>query len=107
MTIGLCNETLDFAHENFCHIKRSSCRVFIESTSGKYTMFYEKYIDLRPNDLDSLQDYALYLAKLARWKEAAEFHRGRGVGDVEDLQPRDVARHEGMVIDDHNANFIH
>ncbi|MBI9020835.1 MAG: tetratricopeptide repeat protein [Verrucomicrobia bacterium] len=34
---------------------------------------YEKYIDLRPNDLDALQDYALYLTKLARWKEAAEF----------------------------------
>ena len=34
---------------------------------------FEKYIDLRPNDLDTLQTYAIYLTKLARWKQAAEF----------------------------------
>jgi len=34
---------------------------------------FEKYIDLRPGDLDTLQTYALYLTKLARWKQAAEF----------------------------------
>ena len=34
---------------------------------------FEKYIDLRPGDLDTLQMYALYLTKLARWEEAAEF----------------------------------
>jgi len=34
---------------------------------------FEKYIDLRPADLDTLQVYALYLTKLARWEEAAEF----------------------------------
>jgi len=34
---------------------------------------FEKYIDLQPNDLDTLQTYALYLAKLSRWKEAADF----------------------------------
>ena len=34
---------------------------------------FEKYIDLQPNDLDTMQTYALYLAKLGRWKEAADF----------------------------------
>lgn len=34
---------------------------------------FEKYIDLKPNDLDTMQTYALYLAKLNRWKEAADF----------------------------------
>jgi len=34
---------------------------------------FEKYIDLRPNDLDTLQTYALYLTKLARWEQAASF----------------------------------
>lgn len=34
---------------------------------------YEKYIDLQPGDIDTMQSYALYLTKLKRWKEAAEF----------------------------------
>ncbi len=34
---------------------------------------FEKYIDLRPGDLDTLQTYALYLTRIARWKEAATF----------------------------------
>ncbi len=34
---------------------------------------FEKYIDLRPGDLDTLQTYALYLTKLARWEQAAAF----------------------------------
>ena len=34
---------------------------------------FEKYLDLRPDDLDTLQSYALYLTKLGRWKEAATF----------------------------------
>jgi len=34
---------------------------------------FEKYVDLRPGDLDTLQIYALYLTKLARWEQAAEF----------------------------------
>ena len=34
---------------------------------------FEKYIDLRPGDVDTLQTYALYLTKLARWKQAATF----------------------------------
>jgi tetratricopeptide (TPR) repeat protein len=34
---------------------------------------FEKYLDLRPNDLDTMQTYALYLTKLGRWKEAADF----------------------------------
>jgi Tfp pilus assembly protein PilF len=34
---------------------------------------YEKYLDLRPGDLDTMQSYGLYLTKLGRWKEAADF----------------------------------
>lgn len=34
---------------------------------------FEKYIDLRPADLDTLQTYALYLTRIARWQEAATF----------------------------------
>jgi tetratricopeptide (TPR) repeat protein len=33
---------------------------------------FEKYIDLQPDDLDTLQTYALYLTQLGRWKDAAE-----------------------------------
>jgi len=36
-------------------------------------LHFEKYIDLVPNDLDTLQLYALYLTELARWEEAAKF----------------------------------
>jgi Tfp pilus assembly protein PilF len=39
----------------------------------KACFHFEKYIDLQPNDLDTMQTYALYLAKLGRWKEAADF----------------------------------
>ena len=34
---------------------------------------FEKYIDLQPNDLETMQTYALYLTKIGRWKEAAAF----------------------------------
>lgn len=34
---------------------------------------FEKYIDLQPNDLDTMQTYAMYLTKLGRWKEASDF----------------------------------
>ena len=34
---------------------------------------FEKYIDLQPNDMDTMQTYAIYLTKLGRWKEAADF----------------------------------
>jgi len=34
---------------------------------------FEKYLDLQPNDLDTMQTYALYLTKLGRWKDAAKF----------------------------------
>lgn len=33
---------------------------------------YEKYIDLRPMDVDTQHSLALYLTKLGRWKHAAE-----------------------------------
>jgi predicted Zn-dependent protease len=34
---------------------------------------FEKYIDLQPSDLNTMQSYALYLTKIGRWKEAADF----------------------------------
>lgn len=34
---------------------------------------FEKYLDLRPNDIETMQAYALYLAQLGRWASAAEF----------------------------------
>ncbi len=33
---------------------------------------YEKYIDLRPEDIDTRHSYALYLTKIGRWPEAAD-----------------------------------
>lgn len=33
----------------------------------------EKYLDLRPEDLDTMQTYALYLTQLGRWQDAADF----------------------------------
>lgn len=37
------------------------------------TFHFEKYIDLRPDDLETMQTYALYLTKQGRWKDAAVF----------------------------------
>ena len=34
---------------------------------------FEKYLDLRPSDLETMQTYALYLTKLGRWEDAAKF----------------------------------
>jgi len=34
---------------------------------------FEKYLDLRPGDLETMQTYALYLTSLGRWNEAADF----------------------------------
>lgn len=34
---------------------------------------FEKYLDLRPDDMETMQTYALYLTKLGRWNAAAEF----------------------------------
>ncbi|MCU0857675.1 MAG: tetratricopeptide repeat protein [Pontiellaceae bacterium] len=33
---------------------------------------FEKYIDAKPDDLDTRQEFALYLTKLGRWKNAEE-----------------------------------
>jgi len=45
---------------------------------------YEKYIDLRPMDLDTQHSFALYLTKLGRWKHAANLLEGltREITDV-------------------------
>lgn len=33
---------------------------------------YQKYIDMRPDDIDTRHSYALYLTKIGRWPEAAD-----------------------------------
>ncbi|MCC7299760.1 MAG: hypothetical protein IT583_01620, partial [Verrucomicrobia bacterium] len=40
---------------------------------SKAIYHFEKYLDLNPGDLDSMQTYALYLTELGRWKDAATF----------------------------------
>ena len=54
-------------HKNLAVLYRKMERV------DSAVFHFEKYIDLHPNDLDTLQTYALYLTKLARWEEAAGF----------------------------------
>jgi Tfp pilus assembly protein PilF len=39
----------------------------------KAVSHFEKYLDLQPGDLDTMQTYALYLTKLGRWNDAATF----------------------------------
>jgi tetratricopeptide (TPR) repeat protein len=34
---------------------------------------FEKYLDLRPDDIDTMQSYALFLTQQGRWKTAAEY----------------------------------
>lgn len=34
---------------------------------------FEKYLDLQPDDIETMQTYALYLTKQGRWKKASEF----------------------------------
>lgn len=53
----------------------------------KAAYHFEKYLDLQPNDLDTLQTYALYLTELGRWKEASVFltKLTQGVTDVAPL----------------------
>lgn len=34
---------------------------------------FEKYLDLRPDDTETMQTYALFLTKLGLWKDAADF----------------------------------
>jgi len=43
-----------------------------QDKADEAVMAYERYIDLRPNDLDVRQAYALYLTKLGRWEQAAD-----------------------------------
>jgi len=54
-------------HKNLAVLYRKMERV------DSATFHFEKYVDLRPGDLDTLQTYALYLTKLARWEQAAAF----------------------------------
>ena len=52
----------------------------------KAVFHFEKYLDLRPNDVETMQTYALYLTKLGRWKKAAEFLENL-TQDVTDVAP--------------------
>lgn len=50
------------------------------------TFHFEKYIDLRPDDLETMQTYALYLTKQGRWEDAAVF-LNRLTEEVTDVAP--------------------
>lgn len=52
----------------------------------KAIFHFEKYLDLQPGDLSTMQTYALYLTKLGRWKEAADFLT-KLTQDVTDVAP--------------------
>ncbi|NOU35854.1 MAG: tetratricopeptide repeat protein [Kiritimatiellaceae bacterium] len=54
-------------HKNLASLYRKMKR------DNEAVFHFEKYIDLQPGDLDTMQTYALYLTKLGRWKDAADF----------------------------------
>jgi tetratricopeptide (TPR) repeat protein len=53
-------------HKNLADLYRKMNRV------DEAVFHFGKYLDLRPNDLDTRQSYALFLTKTERWKDAAE-----------------------------------
>ncbi len=55
------------SHKNLAVLYQKMARV------DDVVFHFEKYLDLRPEDLETMQTYALYLAKLGRWEMAAEF----------------------------------
>lgn len=55
------------SHKNLAALYRKMKR------DNEAVFHFEKYIDLQPTDLDTMQTYALYLTKLGRWKDAADF----------------------------------
>ncbi|MGE4490320.1 MAG: tetratricopeptide repeat protein [Kiritimatiellales bacterium] len=66
-------EALKLQPENpICHINLAILyRKMDRANQAVY--HFEKYIDLRPDDINTMQGYALYLTKLERWKEAETF----------------------------------
>ncbi len=70
---GLLLRAYDLQPENpICH--KNLAVLYRKMEREESAIFhFEKYIDLQPNDLDTLQMYALYLTKLARWEQAATF----------------------------------
>ncbi|HKL20318.1 MAG TPA: tetratricopeptide repeat protein [Tichowtungia sp.] len=42
-------------------------------TPDKAVFHFEKYLDLNPDDVETMQSYALYLTELGRWSDAADF----------------------------------
>ena len=53
-------------HKNLAEIYRKMKR------DDKAIYHFEKYLDLQPNDLGTLQTYAIYLIQMERWKDAAD-----------------------------------
>ena len=54
-------------HKNLASLYRKMKR------DNEAVFHFEKYIDLQPQDLETMQTYAMYLTKLGRWKDAATF----------------------------------
>lgn len=66
-----------------CHRNLASlCRKMNRDSDAIY--HFEKYLDLHPDDFDTMQTYSLYLIELGRWKDAAKFltQLTQGVTDV-------------------------
>jgi len=54
-------------HKNLAGLYRKMKR------DNEAVFHFEKYIDLQPGDLETMQTYALYLTRIGRWKDAADF----------------------------------
>lgn len=67
-------------HKSLAEIYRKMKR------DDKAIYHFEKYLDLQPNDLNTMQTYALYLTQLGRWKDATDFLT-RLTQEVTDIAP--------------------
>ncbi len=67
------NRALEMQPESpVCH--KNLAVLYREMDRTDDAMFhFEKYLDLRPDDLEALQSYALYLTQEERWEDAATF----------------------------------
>jgi tetratricopeptide (TPR) repeat protein len=69
-------------------IAHKNLAVLFERTedADRAVYHFEKYFDLQPNDLETMQTYAQYLIKIGRWNQAAAF-LNELTQDVTDVAP--------------------
>lgn len=77
---------LEMQSENpICH--KNLALLYRKMDKQTEAMFhFEKYLDLQPEDLETMQTYALYLTKQGRWEEAATFLK-QLTSEVTDVAP--------------------